>query len=146
MLFCLLLIALPSYLLAQTDNIRLICPLNEATIVPPPKTQLNATEPDFCVVVKSVADTAVKAVTNGKITSVEENPDEKGKWDVVFFTKFKNIDYYFWYAGLATPIVKRNQVIKEGQPLGFIKTGEKIELLMFDFETPVDPTKYLSCK
>lgn len=145
-LFCLLLIALPSYLLAQKDDIRLICPLNEATIVPPSKNQLPATEPDFCIVVQSTADTAVKAVTNGKVTSVEENPDEKGKWDVVFFTKFKNIDYYFWYTGVSTPIVKRNQVVKEGQSLGFIKAGEKIELLMYNFETPVDPTKYLSCK
>lgn len=145
-LFCLLLIAFPFYLFAQKDDIHLICPLNEATIVPPPKTQVNTDAPDYCIAVGSRSDTAVKAVTNGKITSVEENPDEKGKWDIVFFTRFKNIDYYFWYAGLATPIVRRNQVIKEGQPLGFIKAGEKIELLMYDFETPVDPTKFLSCK
>lgn len=142
---CLLLALLPSYLLAQKDSIRLICPLNEALIVPPPKTQVQG-EPDLCIVIQSNIDTSVKAVTNGKVTSVEENPDEKGKWDIVFFTKYKNIDYYFWYTGIATPIVRRNQVIKEGQPLGYIKPGEKIELLMYDFETPLDPTKYINCK
>ena len=91
-------------------------------------------------------DTAVKAVVNGKITSVEQNPDNPGKWDIVFFTRFKNKDYYFWYTGVGTVIVRRNQVVKEGQPLGFIKPGDKIEMLMYDFETPVDPMNYINCK
>lgn len=130
---------------AAQDSIRLLCPLNDATVVPPPKTQVPG-DPDLCIVVLSLTDSAVKAVTNGKITSVEDNPDEKGKWDIVFFSRYKNIDYYFWYSGLAKTIVNRNQVIKAGQPIGYIKPGDKIELLMYDFETPLDPTKYLSCK
>lgn len=138
-------ILFPTLLLAQNDSIRLTCPLNAATVVPPVKNSAGVAEGDLCIVVQSKIDTAVKAVTNGKITSVEENPDEKGKWDIVFFTKYKNADYYFWYTGLTTPIVRRNQVIKEGQPLGFITPGEKIEMLMYNFETPVDPTKYLKC-
>ena len=87
-LFGLLFIAFPFCSFAQKDSIHLLCPLNEATIVPPPKTQVNQEAPDYCVAVGSRSDTSVKAVTNGKITSVEENPDEKGKWDVVFFTRF----------------------------------------------------------
>jgi hypothetical protein len=136
----------PACLLAQNEGIRLSCPLNEAVVAPPPKNAAGVVEGDLCIVVQSKIDTTVKAVTNGKITSVEANPDEKGKWDIVFFTKYKNIDYYFWYTGISTPIVRRNQVVKEGQPLGFIKIGDKIEILMYDFETPVDPTKYISCK
>ena len=140
-----LLLAFPLSVLSQKDSIRLACPLNEAIIVPPSKAQDNAPS-DLCVVVHSKMDTIVKAVTNGKVASVEENPDEKGKWDVVFYTKYKNVEYYFWYTGLSNVVVRRNQVVKEGQPLGYLNTGEKIELLMYDFETPVDPMKYLSCK
>jgi hypothetical protein len=136
----------PCCLLAQNDSIRLSCPLNEAVIAPPPKNAAGVAEGDLCIVVQSKVDTAVKAVINGKVTSVEQNPDEPGKWDIVYFTKFKNKDFYFWYTGVGTPIVRRNQVVKEGQPLGFIKPGEKIEMLMYDFETPVDPSKYINCK
>ena len=141
-----LLALFPACLLAQNEGFRLSCPLNEAVVAPPPKNAAGVVEGDLCIVVQSKIDTTVKAVTNGKITSVEANPDEKGKWDIVFFAKYKNIDYYFWYTGISTPIVRRNQVVKEGQPLGFIKIGDKIEMLMYDFETPVDPTKYISCK
>lgn len=141
-----LLLLLPYYILAQTDSIRLSCPLTEAVIAPPPKNAAGVPEGDLCIVVQSKGDTAVKAVVSGKITSVEQNPDEPGKWDIVFFTKFKNRDFYFWYTGVGTPIVRRNQVVKDGQPLGFIKAGDKIEMLMYDFETPVDPSKYINCK
>jgi hypothetical protein len=136
----------PLYLLAQNDSIRLTCPLTEAVVAPPPKNASGQAEGDLCIVIQSKADTTVKAVINGKVTSVEQNPDEPGKWDIVYFTKFKNKDFYFWYTGVGTPIVRRNQVIKEGQPLGYIKAGDKIEMLMYDFETPVDPTKYINCK
>jgi len=90
-----LLLLFPFCLLAQTDGIRLSCPLNEAVVAPPPKNAAGIVEGDLCIVVQSKIDTTVKAVTNGKITSVEENPDEAGKWDIVFFTKYKNTDYYF---------------------------------------------------
>src|SRR5215216_6068657 len=90
-----LLALFPACLLAQNVGIRLACPLNEATVAPPVKNAAGIAEGDLCIVVQSKIDTAVKAVTNGKITSVEENPDEKGKWDIVFFTKYKNVDYYF---------------------------------------------------
>jgi hypothetical protein len=141
-----LFVLLPLCLLAQNDSIRLSCPLNEAVIAPPPKNAAGVAEGDLCIVVQSKGDTAVKAVISGKVTSVEQNPDEPGKWDIVYFTKFKNKDFYFWYTGVSTPIVRRNQVIKEGQPLGYIKAGDKIEMLMYDFETPVDPSKYINCK
>src|SRR5215212_3225996 len=99
-----LLALFPVCLLAQNDGIRLSCPLNQAVMAPPPKNAAGVVEGDLCIVVQSKMDTTVKAVTNGKITSVEANPDEEGKWDIVFFTKYKNIDYYFWYTGLSTPI------------------------------------------
>jgi hypothetical protein len=66
--------------------------------------------------------------------------------EVVMFCKYKDKEYYFWYTGLEKVIVRRNESLKEGQAIGFIKPAGKIELLMYDFETQVDPTKYLDCK
>lgn len=145
--FCCMMGLFPAYLQAQNkDSLHLVCPLEEAVIVTASKDLIHYDVTDFCIVLVSISDTAVKAVTNGKITNVARSDEEEGKWDVVFVAKFKNKEYYFWYSGITRIVVKKNDVIKEGQPIGYIKPGEKIELLMYDFETPVDPAKYLDCK
>ena len=144
-LFLIISFLLPASLKAQ-DSIKLICPLNEATVVPPPKNLMQLDVPDLCIVLVSIPDTIVKAVTMGRVTNVVQSEEEEGKWEVVFFCRFKNKEYYFWYTGLSKPIVRKNDVLKAGQALGYIKTGEKIELLMYNFETPVDPLIYLDCK
>lgn len=141
---CLMLALLPASLMAQNDNFRLICPLNDATMVPPPKNAIKYYEPDFCIVLVSIPDTVVKAVYNGKITNIEF--DEETNHGVVMFAKINNKDYYFWYTGMKKLLVHRNETVKTGQPLGIVPQGGKIELLMYQFETPVDPTKYLDCK
>ncbi len=143
-LICIVALLLPVNLAAQKDSIRLVCPLNEATVVPPPKNAIKYNEPDLCVVLVSIQDTVVKAVYNGKITNVEF--DEETLNGVVMFAKINNKDYYFWYTGMSKLLVHRNDVVKAGQALGYISQGHKIELLMYQFETPVDPTKYLDCK
>jgi Peptidase family M23 len=139
---CLLvfIIHVPAILLAQKDSLWLQCPLNEATVVPPPKNVIHYDEPDLCIVLVSVPDTIVKACYNGRVTNVQQTDD--GKWDVVFYYK----DFYFWYSGLAKVTVKRNDNLKAGQPVGFVGPGEKMEMLLFKFETPLDPVKYLDCK
>jgi len=43
-------------------------------------------------------------------------------------------------------LVRRGDNVKTGQPLGYIPIGGKLEFLMYNFETPVDPVKYLDCK
>ena len=134
-----------SVLFAQ-DSIRLSCPLNDAVVVPPPKNQMQYDQPDLCIVLVSIPDTVVKAVTAGRITNVSPSPDDEGKWDVVMFRKYNNKEYYFWYVGLDKSVVKRLDNVKEGQALGYIKSGEKIEMLMYDFETPVDPLKHMNCQ
>lgn len=131
---------LPLAVFAQKDSIWLQCPLNDATVVPPPKNVIHYDEPDLCIVLASVPDTIVKACYSGRVTNVQQTDD--GKWDIVFFYK----DYYFWYSGLLKAIVRRNDNLKTGQPVGYIGSGERIEMLMFNFETPVDPSKYLDCK
>lgn len=139
-------IMLPSAMMAQTDSIRITCPLNEAVVVPPPKNVIRYDIEDLCIVLTSIPDTVVKSCSNARVTNVVQNPDDNNRWEVVIFSKYKGKDYYFWYTGLETVAVKRNESIKQGQALGHIKPGGRIEFLMYDFETQVDPTKYLDCK
>lgn len=139
-------VLIPCNLLAQSDSIRLVCPLNEAVLVPPPKNAIKFDPPDLCIVLASRPDTVVKSCTNARVTNVTQNEDDGGRWEVVIFCKYKDKEYYFWYTGLEKVVVRRNDALREGQPIGFIKPGGKIELLMYDFETPVDPTRFLSCE
>jgi hypothetical protein len=125
---------------AQNDSIWLQCPLNDATIVPPPKNAIHWDEPDMCIVLKSIPDSMAKACYAGRVSNVQMTED--GKWDVVFYFK----DYYFWYSGLEKPLVRKNDNLKIGQPVGTILPGGKMEFLLFKFETPLDPTRYLGCK
>jgi hypothetical protein len=129
---------------AQNDSIRLSCPLLEATVIPPPLNKIHYDPPDLCIVLASIPDTIVKACIDGKVTNVE--PSDEGDWEVVLFVKYNKKDYYFWYSGLSSVSVKRNDVVKTGQAIGAMLSGGSIELLMYDFETQVDPTPYLDCK
>ena len=122
------------------DSVWLQCPLDEARLVPPPKNVIHYDEPDLCILLVSKPDTVVKACIGGKVTNVEQTDD--GKWDVVFYYK----DYYFWYSGLSKAVVRRNDVVKVGQPVGYINQGDKVEMLLYKFETQLDPTRFLSCK
>ncbi len=131
---------LPLTLVAQQDSIWLKCPLDEAVVVPPPKNIMKFDQPDLCIVLASVPDTVVKACITGRVSNVVQNED--GKWDIVFYYR----DYYFWYAGLAKPLVRRGDNLKTGQPIGQIAKGGSLEFLMYNFETPVDPVRYLDCK
>ncbi len=129
---------------AQNENFILPCPLNEATVVPPPKNVIKLDEPDLCIVLISLPDSVVKSVGLGRVTNTE-NTEETG-YGVVMFSKINGKDYYFWYTGLNKLLVRRNDVVKPGQPLGYVTPGTKIELTMYEFETPVDPIKHLDCK
>jgi hypothetical protein len=132
------------HLYAQKDSIRLLCPLNEAIVVPPPKNVIQYDQGDLCVVLQSIPDTVVKSVGSGRVTNTEYT--EESKNGVVLFVKLNGKEYYFWYTGITKLLVRRNDVVKTGQPLGYVSSGGKIELLMYEFETQVDPVKYLDCK
>ena len=144
-LFLLLALLLPVDLPAQKDSIHLICPLNQAIVVPPPKNVIHYDIADLCIVLVSIMDTVVKACIGGRVTNVVANEDIEGKWDIVFFSRYNNKDYYFWYSGLDKVIIRRNDILKQGQAIGFVRSNDKIEMLMYEFETQLDPTKYLDC-
>ena len=128
------------------DSIKLTCPLNDAFVVPPSKNAIQWDPPDLCIVLTSIPDTIVKSCTKATVTNVVQNENDDNKWEVVLFCKYKDKEYYFWYTGLEKVIIKRNEILKEGQTVGFIKPSGKMEMLMYDFETPIDPTKFLSCQ
>ena len=73
----------------------------------------------------------VKACTDARVSNVER--DEEGKWEVVFFQK-----NYFLAIGPVKPVVKKSEN-KNGEAIGYLQPGGKIELLLYDFETPLDP-------
>lgn len=139
----LLLAVLPVASIAQKKTtavapLRLLCPLNEASEVF--EKQPYSLGKELKIILSSLSDTTVKAGVNGTVTNLQQ--DEDRKWIVVF--NFKN--YYFWYGGITKPLVREDQKIKAGDPLGIIALGGKLELHIFDFETPLDPKKVLDCK
>jgi len=135
---------MPVCLLAQSDSLKLICPLNDATVVPPPKNQIKLDQEDLCIVLISTPDSVVKAIGAGRITNIEYT-EESGN-GVVLFSRINGKEYYFWYTGMNKLLVRRNDAVKVGQPIGYVTPGERIELTMYEFETPIDPLKHLSCK
>ena len=134
------LLFLPLGLLAQKkDTLRLACLLDHAVEAPQEKPSVNTGQVELKIVLSSPTDTVVKACTDARVSSVQKGDD--GKWEVVFFQK----DYWFWLSGLTKAYVTKNQKVKTGQALGYLEPGEKIELLLYDFETPMDPRKYMNC-
>jgi hypothetical protein len=69
-LILLVALVLPCRLMAQKDGIRLVCPLNDAIVVPPPKNAIQFDPPDLCIVLASVPDTVVKACTGARGSNV----------------------------------------------------------------------------
>jgi len=135
------LVFLPLGLFAQKkDTLRLACLLDHAVVAPQEKPTVNSGPVELKIVLSSPTDTLVKACTDARVSSVQKGDD--GKWEVVFFQK----DYWFWLSGLTKAYVTKNQKVKTGQALGYLEPGEKIELLLYDFETPVDPKKYMNCQ
>jgi hypothetical protein len=131
---------LPLGLMAQKkDTLKLICPLNEAIEPPAEKQPYSLGVEELKIVLKSPTDTTVKACMNGTITNVMR--DDDGTWMVMF----NNKDYYFLYSGVTKISVRKGQKVQGGEAIGYLKPGEKIEFQLYDFETPLNPKKYMTC-
>jgi hypothetical protein len=129
----------PAVFAQKRDSLRLICPLNDAVEAAPEKAGVNLGAPELKIVLSSPTDTLVKACTDVVISVVQR--DEEGKMEIVF----SHGNYWFWVSGLSKAIVRKDQKLKAGEGMGYVQPGQKIELLLYDFETPVDPKKYLTC-
>jgi hypothetical protein len=138
--FLLVLFFTVSLVFAQTDSLKLSCPLKTGV----PK-QIRASDKDYQksseygVILSSKSDTAVQAVHDASVVIVARTEDTK--YDVVL--QYKN--YYFWYAGVLTPKVRQGARVKTGDIIGTYTPGDMLELLMFQQEEPVNPRKYLKC-
>ncbi len=136
----LFLLFLPISLIAQKkDSLRLICLLDNAIEAPPEKPGINMGPKEMKIVLSSATDTLVKACADAVISVVQK--DEEGKTEIVFYYK----NYWFWLSGLSKAVVRKDQKVKAGEVIGHLQPGEKIELLLYDFETPMDPKKYMKC-
>lgn len=132
---------LPLSLLAQKkDSLRLTCLLNNATEPALEKQGVDFGEKELKIVLSSATDTLVKACTDVIISTIQRDADDD-TWEIVFYHK----DYWFWLSGLTKVVVRKDQKLKTGDILGHLETGKKIELLLYDFETPIDPKKYMKC-
>jgi hypothetical protein len=95
---------------------------------------------DLKMIVTSMTDTLLLSPVDGKIDLI--NIGEGGKYEVVMHHN----DYNIWLLGVSKVIAKKGDTLKKGQPLGNVKPGDEIELLLFNDEEPVDPKKLLNCK
>jgi hypothetical protein len=123
----------------KPDSLKLSCPLGNATEPPAEKKsfELGIEQPKMFLT--SSTDTTVKACINGTVTNVMR--DEEGKYEVMFHNK----DHYFWYSGLTRAVVRKGQKVQNGEAIGMLKTGDKLEVMLYDFETPMDPKKFMNC-
>jgi hypothetical protein len=150
-IFSLLLILTITDSIAQTNGSRrrsgqkkdtltvLACPLNDATEPPPQKNAMSYGK-DESITLLSTTDTLIKAGIGATVSQIQRN--QEGKWDVVLY----HDDYWIWYSGVSKVYVKEKQVLKTGDTIGFLPTGQEIRLLLFDFETPMDVKRLLDCK
>lgn len=125
---------------AQIDSLSLVCPLDHGV----PRI-IRASDRDYQksseygVMITSKTDTIVKAVHQGLILVV--NRTEDSKFDVLLFYK----EMYFWYAGVKMPKVTRGTRVKAGDVIGTYEPGDLLELMMFEFDEPINPRRFLKC-
>jgi hypothetical protein len=135
-----LFLGLPAFLPAQKkDSLKLSCPLNEAIEPPAEKEPYSIGITEVKILLKSLTDTMVKACTSGTVTNILK--DDDGTWILMF----NHNDYYFVYSGITRLSVRKGQRLQDGDAIGYLKPGEKLEFQLYDFETPLDPKKYLNC-
>ncbi|MCR6719884.1 MAG: M23 family metallopeptidase [Chitinophagaceae bacterium] len=81
----------------------------------------------------------MKSCADGIVATVQRDPD--GTYGIVYSYE----DFWFWISGVQQPLVRAQQRIKKGEVIGKLTPGVKLEILLFDFETPADPAAYLPC-
>lgn len=123
----------------EGDTLRLSCFLTNAVLhAAESRNQLFNTD-ELKLVLSSTTDTVVKACIDAEVTTVQREAD--GTYEIVFTYR----DYWFWLSGLQKATVRAKQKFRRGDPIGILSQGSKLELLLFDFETPVDPRPLMDC-
>lgn len=121
------------------NELTFACLLNKAQLhVDSASIRMYGTE-ERKMIISSETDSLVKAPASGVVYTVQRDSD--GSYDIVF----SHEDFYFWLSGIQKPLVRARQNLEKGQPLGVLRTGAKLEILLFENETPADPAEYLPC-
>ena len=138
---CLLAIFLyaPYCLFAQKDSIRLACPFEHGS-GREPKEAFTWEPKDEKIIMISKVDSIVRSCVTGTVSNV--NPTEDGKFEIVVY--YKNL--YFWYYGVARPLVKKGDNVAARQAIGTYTMGTELEFRMFRDEDQLDPRNLLECK
>jgi hypothetical protein len=123
----------------KIDSLKLSCPVTGG-IMQSPSDKGVGYKGDVKVIIKNSSDSLFLAPVDGKIDLITMG--EGGKNEIVMHY----YNYNIWFIGISKSLVRKNDTIKKGQPIGRITPGDEVELLLFDDEEPVDPKKYLKCK
>ncbi len=125
---------------AQIDSLNLACPLANGTprIIRSSDRDYQRSS-EYGVMITSKTDTLVNAVYGASVVIVTRTEDSK--YDVVLQYR----GFYFWYAGVLSPLVKAGTKVNKGDVIGTYKPGDLLELMMFLKEEPVNPRKFLRC-
>ncbi len=123
----------------KTDSLRVTCFLQQATEVQAGPDAIDLGTKEIRLLLTSRTDTVVRAGTTGKVTTLSRADD--GTWEIVFH----HDDYYFWISGIREPKVRRQQGVKPDDPIGLINPGDRVEIRLYDFETPVDVKQFMNC-
>ncbi len=129
----------PSELFAQKDSIRLICPFEHGS-GKEPKEAYSWYPQDKKIIMISHIDTIIRSSIKGTVSNVDITEDNG--YEIVIYYK----NFYFWYYGVAKPLVKIGQNVNAGQTIGTYKLGAEMEFRMFKDEDPIDPRNLLECK
>ena len=133
------LLCLPVSLFAQKDSLRLVCPFEHGLEKEPKEAYVLEPREEKIIMVSNV-DTLLRSCITGKVTNV--SPTEDSNFEIVIHYK----NFYFWYYGVANPLVKKGQNVVAGQSIGNYVSGTEIEFRMFKFEEPVNARNLLDCK
>jgi hypothetical protein len=117
----------------------LTCPLNGGYQPAQSKQAYEYDKPPLNIILTSATDSVVRASVDGTVSKVQRGDEG---FEIVFFHN----NYWFWYSGLLKSATRPNQKVKAGDVLGYIQPGQPIEVLIYDFETPIDPKQYFDCK
>lgn len=129
----------PPGLFAQKDSLRLACPFEHGS-GREPKEAYTWDPKDEKIIMISQVDTLIRSCINGTVSNVSTTED--GTYEIVIYYK----NEYFWYYGVAKPLVKKGENVLARQSIGIYKFGTELEFRMFRNEDQVDPRNLLECK
>lgn len=121
------------------DSLQMTCLLQDAAEAPPKKKAYEMGVEQPMLRLTSTTDSLVRAGLTGVVSIVQS--EGKGKMEVVYYFQ----DYYVWVSGLSKVNVVKNQKLKPDDIIGTINKGDIIEIIITDYDTPVDPKKYINC-